>query len=416
MRCFAILIVFVGLASCSRAVQEDENLVESLMKSNRAFFQRYLDHRDDWEIQVIYTQINRDSANRPEFTSYYFNFDSLRYFYPASTVKLPQVLLAFQKLNRLNLPGVDKYTTMLSDSVYPGQSTVRRDTTAQNGWPSVAQYAKKILVVSDNDAFNRLYEFVGQRETNGELRAKGYLARILHRLERPLSPDRNRHTEAIRFLDERQRVLFQQPMQINDSIVVSTPAFRGSGYLRGDSLIPEPFNFTYKNFYPLQEQQRLLRSILFPETMPLQQQFDLSPSDREFLLQYLSQYPAETLYPPYFSDTTFYDAYCKFLMFGEDRSRIPAQLRIFNKVGDAYGYLIDNAYIVDLDKGVEFMLSAVINTNTDGVFNDGKYEYSTLGFPFMKELGRVVYDHEQKRHRPRKPDLTRFKLSYDRQR
>lgn len=416
MRRVVIFLLWLGLTSCTPVVKEDEHLVESLMKTNRAFFQRYMDHRDDLEIQIIYTQINRDSANRPEFRSYYYHFDSTRYFYPASTVKLPQVLLAFQKLNRLKIPGVDKFTTLVSDSMYAGQVSVYRDTTSHNGWPSVGHYAKKILVVSDNDAFNRLYEFVGQRETNSELRARGYQARILHRLERPLSPDQNRHTEAVRFLDARQRVLFQQAMQVNDSIRVATPVLRGSGYMKNDSLIAEPFNFTYKNFYPLHEQQRVLRSILFPESVPRNQQFDLTPEDREFLLQYLSQYPAETNYPHYFRDTTYYDAYCKFLMFGEDRTHIPARLRIFNKVGDAYGYLIDNAYVVDLDNGIEFMLSAVINTNTDGIFNDGKYEYRTLGFPFMKELGRVVYDHELKRVRRRLPDLARFKISYDRAR
>ncbi len=410
---FASVCLWVA---CTPVVKEDEQLVESLMKTNRAFFQKYLDHRNEWEVQVIYTQIDRDSTNQPTFRSFYFNFDSGRYFYPASTVKLPQVVLALQKLNQLNQPGVNLFTTMLSDSVYSGQLSVTRDSTSHNGKPSIAHYAKKILVVSDNDAFNRLYEFVGQRETNAALRSRGYQARFLHRLERSLSADQNRHTEAIRFLDDRGQVIYQQPMLINDSMIVDKSVLRGTGYMRGDSLIAEPFDFTYKNFYPLHEQQRLLRTILFPETVDSAQRFSLSQSDRDFLLQYMSQYPSETSYPHYFRDTTYYDAYCKFLMFGENRVGIPAHLRIFNKVGDAYGYLIDNAYIVDFESGVEFMLSAVINTNTDGVYNDSKYEYTTLGFPFMKELGLVVYDHERKRKRPRRPDLTQFKLSYDRAR
>ncbi len=416
---FQVVIFFVimGLVTtCKPAIQEDEQLLERLMKTNLTFFEKYLNHRADWEIQVIYTQIDRDSANRPSFKSYYFNFDSTRYFYPASTVKLPQVVLAFQKLNQLNVPGVNKFTAMVSDSVYSGQISAHQDSTAPNGRPSIAHYAKKILVVSDNDAFNRLYEFVGQRETNEALRTRGYQTRILHRLERPLTPDQNRHTEAVRFLDDQQREVYTQPMLVNDSIAVATPVLRGDGYIRADSLVAEPFDFTYKNFYPLNEQQRFLRTLLFPETVPPQLQFDLSPEDRAFLFQYMSQYPAETEYPPYFQDSTLYDAYCKFLLFGEARERIPDRLRIFNKVGDAYGYLIDNAYIVDFESGVEFMLSAVINTNTDGIFNDGKYEYATLGFPFMRELGRLVYDHEQKRARARKPDLSRFKLSYERPR
>ena len=62
---------------------------------------------------------------------------------------------------------------------------------------------------------------------------------------------------------------------------------------------------------------------------------------------------------------------------------MPNHIRVFNKVGVAYGYVIDNAYIVDLEAGVEFMLSAIIYTNEDGIFNDDKYEYETIALPFM---------------------------------
>jgi hypothetical protein len=101
-------------------------------------------------------------------------------------------------------------------------------------------------------------------------------------------------------------------------------------------------------------------------------------------------------------------------MYGEERAPIPANIRIFNKVGDAYGYLIDNAYIVDFDQGVEFLLSAIIYCNSDGILNDGAYDYEEVGFPFMRDLGQVVYEYERSRPRIRKPALSEFRLTYDR--
>jgi hypothetical protein len=198
-----------------------------------------------------------------------------------------------------------------------------------------------------------------------------------------------------------------------DSIKPLRKAYKGQGYLKKDLLVKQPFDFTYKNFYPLQEQQEVLKAILFPEFVEPRRRFDLTEEDRGFVMQYMSQLPGETKMPAYNNDTTLYDAYCKFLMYGEDKTPIPKSIRIFNKVGDAYGYLIDNAYIVDFENGVEFMLSAVINTNTDGVYNDGKYEYKTLGYPFMRNLGRVVYGYELNRKKKRKPDLREFILKYD---
>ncbi len=193
-----ILLVafFVGIFfSCDTEVEENDQLLLRLMLDEPEKFERILENRDSLEVQIIYTQINRDNKNQPHFKTFYFNMDSNRYFYPASTVKLPLVLLSLEKLKQLRIKGLDKYTPMLHDSVYSGQQSVANDSTSENGLPSIAHYAKKILVVSDNDAFNRLYEFVGQKQTNDILNDKGYQMRILHRLERSLTPDQNRHTE-----------------------------------------------------------------------------------------------------------------------------------------------------------------------------------------------------------------------------
>jgi hypothetical protein len=384
------------------------------MKQNPSQFASVLKDADSYEVQIIYTQINRDENNQPQFKSFYYNVDTNRYFYPASTVKLPAILLAMEKLKKLNIPSLDKYSPMLSDSVYAGQVSVRQDSTAENGLPSIAHYTRKILVVSDNDAFNRLYEFIGQKDFNDKLHEKGYDVRILHRLNRLLSPDQNRHTEAVRFI-ENDSTLFSQPMLVNqDSISPSEIILKGKGYMMDDSsIIHKPFDFTYKNFYSLTDQQDLLNSVIFPQSVSPKANFDISEDDRQFIRKYMSQLPTETPYPPYYKDTTYYDANCKFLLFGADHDRIPDNIRIFNKIGNAYGFLIDNAYIVDFDNNTEFMLSAVINCNTNGIYNDEEYDYDGLGFPFMKNIGEVIYQYELKRKRVNKPDLSEFRITYD---
>lgn len=410
---FLVILQLILLSACTKVPKEDDMLLENLMKTRPDQFQHILDSSDYYEVQIIYTQVNRDQENRPNFTSFYFNLDSSQYFYPASTVKLPSVLLALEKLRALNVQHLDKYTPMLHDSVYSGQSAVQKDTTAANNMASVAHYAKKILVVSDNDAYNRLYEFIGQENFNSELHKKGYGdTRILHRLERALSLDENAHTEAIRFF-QKHGVVYAQPMLVNENPYVSkTPILKGKGYIKKDTLVSNPFDFTYKNFFPLDEQQRMLRTIIFPETVPTESRFVIPDEDRAFVLQYMSQLPTETTYPPYNQDDYYTDAYCKFLMFG-GKGAIPKNIRIFNKVGDAYGYLIDNAYIIDFDNNVEFMLSAVIHVNKDGIYNDGKYEYESIGQPFFKNIGNLIYNYELSRNRKHQPDLSAFKFDYE---
>jgi hypothetical protein len=409
--------MLLGLTGCTKPVEEDEHLLENLMKTRPEKFESIIQHKDSLEIQIIYTQINRDENNVPSFRQFRFNVDSLRYFYPASTVKLPLCILALDKINGLKIEGLDKNTPMLHDSVYSGQLSVFNDTTSPTGMPSVAHYIKKILVTSDNDAYNRLYEFLGQESANEEMNKRGYPVRLLHRLERFLKPDQNRHTEAVRFLNE-GKVVHAQPMLVNpDSITPPSRIFRGKGYYKNDTLlVHQPFEFTYKNFYSLTDQRAFLQALLFPENTAPGKTFNLTAEDYRFMYQYMSQLPTETTSPPYASDSTYVDAYCKFLMFGQEKAPIPESIRIFNKVGDAYGYLIDNAYIVDFENQVEFMLAAVINVNTDGIYNDGVYAYDSIGFPFFKNLGTLIYEYELKRDREHAPDLSKFVLTYDRTR
>lgn len=406
---FIPFVVFGSmLVGCKPSVPAPEPFLKNLMAKD-PFFEPYLANSDQFEIQIIYTRINRDQNNVPHFSQFTYNVDSLRYFYPASTVKLPLVLLALEKLQELNIP---RQAIMLHDSVYSGQISVKSDSTSPTGFPSVENYARKILVVSDNDAYNRLFEFMGRSEINHRLNSKGYQARILHRLERPLSDDENRYTEAVSF-KEGNRLLFKQPMLVDTtSFTGLVPVLKGNGYMKGDSLVQAPFDFTLKNFYPLTTQHKLLQELIFPASAPSNGGFKLRKEDREFVLQYMSQLPGETRYPNYKADTSYYDAYCKFLMYGESREKIPASIRIFNKVGDAYGYLLDNAYIVDFEHGVEFMLSAVIHVNSDGIYNDSKYDYHSLGYPFFQKLGKLIYEYELKRPRGFKPDLTEFKFKY----
>jgi hypothetical protein len=66
--------------------------------------------------------------------------------------------------------------------------------------------------------------------------------------------------------------------------------------------------------------------------------------------------------------------------------------------------------VVDFDAGIEFLLTAVLQVNADQIYNDDAYEYEEIGRPFLTRLGRAVYEYELRRERPRRPDLSRFRV------
>ncbi|GAB3950957.1 hypothetical protein GCM10028805_30080 [Spirosoma harenae] len=391
----------------------DSFLINLFAGNKIPIFQEVIKHPDQYRLQIIYTQINRDKANKPSFRNYYFRVDSTEYFNPASTVKLPLALLSLEKLNRLNKPGVTKYTRMQFDSTYSKQTREWKDSTAKNGFPSIAHFIKKAFLVSENDPYSRMYEFVGQSEINRSLHAKGYVdTRITHRFVR-MTADENRHTNPIRFIQEDGKLIYRQPPAFNqDPFDFRREARLGKGYYVRDSLVHEPFNFTERNKFPLEAFQQILQSVLFPESVSPKQRFTLTADDYTLVYQYLSQYPSETNYPKY-DAKQYYDSYVKFFFMDSLHHQMPANLRVFNKVGWAYGFLTDASYVVDFNNKVEYMLTATIYVNSDGILNDDKYEYDSVGHPFMYQLGQTIYQYELGRKRPNVPDLSTFKLTYE---
>ncbi len=410
-----LLLLFCGCLSLVQAQPRTDTLLKNMFNREATPLLRHmLQHPDSFRYQLIYTQIDRDANNQPHFRHYYLNVDANQYFNPASTVKLPIALLALEKLRELNVRGLDGNTTMLTDSSGSGQLTVHTDSTAKSGLPSINHYIKRIFLISDNDAYNRLYEFVGQQSIHERLWKKGYKnVRIVRRFM-PLSEEENRHTGAIRFV-KNGRTLYSQPPAVSRlSFDYSRNIRIGMGYMdKNDHLVSEPMDFTKHNNLPLQDLQQMLQSVIFPQSVPASQRFRIAPQDYRFLYRYMSEYPSESADPVY--DTTeYFDSYTKFFLFKGAGRHIPSNMRVFNKTGWSYGFLTDAAYIVDFEHNIEFMLTGTVYVNRDGILNDDKYEYEGEGYPFFRDAGNIIYQYELQRQRAYQPDLKAFRIDYRR--
>ena len=414
MKPYPFLLLIFLLSACDTKPTYDTPLDEILGEAG-GMVNQVLEEAEKYEVQILYTQIDRDSLNQPYFTPFSYRLNKDTYFYPASTVKMPAAFMALEKVNQLRADSgwveLDAFMPMFTDSAYSGQSPMYADSTAESGLPSVAHYIKKIFLVSDNDAFNRLYEFIGQSMLNTGLHNKGFTdLRLVHRLSIFLSPDENRHTNPVYFGHSIEQPLYRQEMQVNET-GFNRPEriLKGKGELLDGKIVAGPKDFATKNYISLQTLNELLKTVLFPTIVPDSQRFLLTGEDYRMLYQYMSELPTESTWPTY----PYEDSFAKFLMYGDSKDPIPEHIRIFNKIGMAYGYLTDVAYVVDFEANVEFMLAATISVNENQIFNDGEYEYEEIGLPFLAQLGKAVYAYELQRTREYEPDLGRFRMEYE---
>ncbi len=368
---FAFLLALAS-ASCTPE-PPDENPLQTILASADPAIAKVMADPEKYEVQIRYTRISRE-GDSVRFADYDYRVAPDQYFYPASMVKFPIAVLALEKLNSLD--SLDRHTRYYveGDTL---ENTFERD-------------ILEIFAVSDNHANNRLFEFLGQDAINDSLASKAVgPARISHRL----GVHRDDVTTLPLIVYRSDSVTVQSRPIINRPVLpLQLEGIRkGIGYGDGDSIVPEPFDFSMKNYLPVPSLDGILKRVIFPEKFPPSRRFHLSPEQRAFLLEAMQITPREAGYDP----EIYPDGYCKFFLYGDSEAPIPEALQIFNKVGFAYGTLTDCAYIRDARNGVEFMLTATILVNGNGIFNDNQYEYDEVGIPFLAALGRAVYDYEE---------------------
>ena len=419
MRVFIFFFLIITSISC---LENNDNPLIYILHSSNGIIQDVLKEKDQYELQILYTQIDRDENGLAHFTSHSYEMDTTKYFYPASTVKMPVAFLAIERINELALTeheDISIFSSILFDSISPPQTRMVIDPTSPSGQPTVGHFIEKVFAVSDNNAYNRLYEFLGQDYINDMLTEKGVFSnsRIRTRVGvGGFDTESNKYTNPFTILNSEGEILFSQVEQyaLHENFDELTTSKKGIGYFDDQlgEVRNEPFDMSEKNFISLADLEQAMRRIFFPENYGPSQVFDISDEQRQFLYRAMGKYPKEFDYIR--NDTTSYpDNYVKFLMADENESTKNPGVRIFNKVGLAYGYLIDCSYITNPEEGIEFFLTAALLVNENQIFNDGQYEYDEIGFPFLGELGKKVYEYEKKRIRHHSPDLSHLSALFE---
>jgi hypothetical protein len=388
---FLIIALSFSMLSCTQPTPLEQALIDAEFKVKKV-----LDLADEHEVQIRYTQIKRGENNLPEFTTYSLFEDSETYFYPASTAKLPVAALALQRIRELQAEGVaiDRNTPFhIRDR--NNHPIALEDSTALNRNLCIAHLIKKIFLVSDNDAYNYLFDFLGTDYINSQLRDKGLKETSIHH-KFLFGADNNRTWEYY-FLHEQDTLYKQQSIHSKELINNGNlkKMIKGVGYLDVNELVNEPFDFSKKNRISIHDLEGILNRIVFPEIFDSDERFDLLEEDYEFLQYWMSRNTLESNDPDYSSDPDLYDSYVKFFIYGDQKGTMTDEVRIFNKVGDAYGTLTETAYIQDRASAIEFLLTATVHVNENQIFNDNIYEYDSIGFPFMAGLGRAILNYER---------------------
>ena len=368
----------IEFQSAPELLTSAKELSKWISSSDDQYIQKVLSDPAAFELQIHYSR--RSLTDQTEFEDYQYSYalnQKKPYFYPASTVKLPASIFALEKLNEFE--NINRDTPFL----------VQGDTLPI----STARCIEQIFAVSDNKANNLLFEFLGTDYYNRRFKELGFEnSRISHRLSTPNSAELT--TPPIYFFDDTDTILSiasqtNAPIEKLDLLGIK----KGISHIddNGDRK-DDPFDFSLKNWYDLEDQMQTVKRLIHPELYPENMRFKINEEQRAFLIETMAKTPKELGY----EQETYFDSYVKFLVFGDQKEINAPNIKVHNKVGLAYGTLTDTAYIVDEENQIDFFLSVTLLVNKNEQFNDGVYEYDELGIPFMAALGKSILAFERK--------------------
>ena len=344
--------------------------IRSILKNSESELINYVYNKQEkFEVQIILTELKK---RKNGFTIHKkkFNVDKKNYFYPASSIKLPIALLTIEKINENPNLNINSEFSIEGDSII---TTFKKQIT-------------DLFIISSNESYNRLFEFLGQDYINKKLKQKGFKDfSIYHRLSTKESD--NLKTKEINFY--RNGEINQIQKSINNKPLTKLNLKnlnKGVGFILDNELQNKSMDFSRKNYFSIEELNNILICLFFPEVSK-NKKFNLSNSQNLLIQKLMSSTPFDMG----FDKNIYPNNYNKFFIYGDKDGMINDN--IYNKVGNAYGYSIDNAYIYNKNSDRHFVLTACIYTNANNILNDNYYEYDEIGIPFLAEIGRFLTNY-----------------------
>lgn len=374
-----VLILFISYLffACNSGPLEKALKSDPLLKS-------IYNKSDLYNTQIIYSEIINNDG-QINFKEFEYNLDETTYFYPASSIKLPIVVLTLEKINELRFSGYD--ITIDSELNFKQLSKTGEIVYNKTNFKDIIA---EVFLISSNSAANILIDFVGYDSFNKKIRERGLNQSTLNH---KFNPDPFVHNQWM-ITDNQGNIISAD--NSNHKLILNSNLKRlkqGTQTIVNGVKIQKPFDFTNKNRSSLKDMDGIVKRLIYPSAFKEEFQFKINTEEYDFIRYWMSRFTFEDTGIEYQGKEYFYNAYNKFLFHGDTRDDLNKDIRVYNKVGEAYGQVTDIGYIKNYRNNTEFFISATIYVNDNNVINDGSYETDSIGIPFFSKLARELYNN-----------------------
>lgn len=381
MRRRELIAALLGGVAFSPPGRADDSL-RGLIEAAGPVARRVLAAPEAFQLQVLLTHCERAGQGWRALSTQDFALRPRRWFAAASWVKLPLAALLVEELERRGLDWIDAGLRLEID---PERACAPLPAAQPGGWRLEA-LLQAMLVVSDNLAYNALYELLGSDAIHARLRALGFAhIRMATRLGCPQS--RSPGKLGARLRDASGAVVWDSPAQPAETFqrFPFGTAHAGRAWAENGALTHAAHDFSDSNFLPLADVHRLVLEL----GGGIEPRFALSLRARRWFADTLALTPARAGLLSA-DQRAWSDDHSKWLIPLDSSGHARPGLSIASKNAQSFGYIGDSAFVTDAGRQRAFALTAVLFVDRDGVLNDGVYDYAGTGRPFLLELGTAA--------------------------
>ena len=382
---FFCLISFVINAQDS-VNKDEQNLLNLILRGNDSTVDHVLNNAGKYHFQLILSIIDTIDG-KENILSFDLNRDKY-FFSPASLIKFPVAIVAAEKLSELKR----QYNVGLDDSIRVELCSCDKNIFSylkRTSPPTFRQILRETMIMSSNTGYNFFFNFLGKDDFNTRIRALGYdRINLRNRFYLPCSEEEQSLYGGISFLDSNGREKYKMNCIRSNGTWLNSrdwPHEAGIQHKENGKWVHGPKDYINSNYVSLWEAHHMLVSLMRSDSSV----FRIDEEIKKVLTDAMGSFPRELNSKHYTG--SYPDHYYKFFLDPVSMHTSDGSLRIYNKVGIAGGFISDVSFFHDKRSGLRFYLSAAMMAKKDGIPDNGKYDYYSIGIPVFRKIGAIVY-------------------------
>ena len=352
------------------------DFIEFANSNGSSSLKEILKNESEFQIQFLFIPIK----NIQKEWNQSIEFGTNKYFYPASMVKLPTAIAAYEMFHANNL----NTTIPLAIHTFCGVEKSHNNV-------SLDSLIYRALVLSDDNAFNALIAIVGREKVNDLFnRLQFSKAQMFHSFAHCTGFELNKSASFDILQKEgksnsvKGEIEKKAPLPLDANFAKAGKYF----YNKEGKLVQEARTFSKNNYLTLRQMADLILWVNKEDTTKLK----LSKSQFQFLQKSLSDLPKQMVLSR--EEAKFKNGFLtNYFFYGSNpKAKEIEGLKITNMVGLSHGFLSEIALVEDEKTNSSYIIGAVIYTNKKGIVGDGIYEYEKVGLPYLKELSLLIHE------------------------